>query len=114
MAISGSVKKHSKLMANPLEGKVAVVTGSGRGIGRAIVLRLSAAGAKVVINDLDPVPAAEVENAVKDAGGKAIVVLGSVSDPATAVKIMDQAASKWGRLDILVNNAGLTRRKLAR
>jgi 3-oxoacyl-[acyl-carrier protein] reductase len=96
-------------MAKALEGKVAVVTGSGRGIGRAIVLRLSAAGAKVVINDLDPGPAAEVENAVKDTGGEAVVALGSVADPATAAKIMDQVTSQWGRLDILVNNAGLTR-----
>jgi 3-oxoacyl-[acyl-carrier protein] reductase len=93
----------------PLQGKVAIVTGSGRGIGRAIVLRLAGAGARVVINDLDAEPAAEVESAVKAAGGEASVALGSVSDPATAKAIMDKAAGQWGRIDILVNNAGLTR-----
>ncbi len=96
-------------MARALEGKVAVVTGSGRGIGRAIVLRLAAAGAKVVINDLDGSPAGETENAVKEAGGEATTALGSVADPATAAAIMEKAAGQWGRIDILVNNAGLTR-----
>ncbi len=96
-------------MTKSLEGKVAVVTGSGRGIGRAIVLRLAASGAKVVVNDLDPTPAAETERAVKDAGGEAVVALGSVSDAGTAAAIMEKASSQWGRLDILVNNAGLTR-----
>lgn len=93
----------------PLHDKVAVVTGSGRGIGRAIVLRLSGAGARVVINDLDAEPAAEVEHAVQAAGGEAAVALGSVSNPATAADIMAKAAAQWGRIDILVNNAGLTR-----
>jgi 3-oxoacyl-[acyl-carrier protein] reductase len=93
----------------PLQGKVAIVTGSGRGIGRAIVLRLASAGARVVINDLDAAPAAEVESAVVAAGGEAMVVQGSVADPASAAAIMSAAASKWGRIDILVNNAGLTR-----
>jgi 3-oxoacyl-[acyl-carrier protein] reductase len=96
-------------MTKSLEGKVAVVTGSGRGIGRAIVMRLAQAGAKVVINDLDPAPAEEVRAMVNDGGGESTVALGSVSDPATAESIMAKAASEWGRLDILVNNAGLTR-----
>jgi 3-oxoacyl-[acyl-carrier protein] reductase len=92
-----------------LEGKVAVVTGSGRGIGKAIVLRLGAAGAKVVINDLDPGPAYEVEKEVRSSGVEAAIALGSVCDAGTAAAIMDKAAAQWGRLDILVNNAGLTR-----
>jgi 3-oxoacyl-[acyl-carrier protein] reductase len=96
-------------MAGILDGKVAIVTGSGRGIGRAIVLRLASAGAKVVINDLDHGPAAETAESVKEMGGDACVALGSVSDSATAASIMQQAASQWGRIDILVNNAGLTR-----
>jgi len=62
----------------PLQGKVAIVTGSGRGIGRAIVLRLAGAGARVVINDLDAEPAAEVESAVKAAGGRSLSCAGSV------------------------------------
>ena len=93
----------------PLQGKVAIVTGSGRGIGRAIVLRLASAGARVVINDLDAAPAAEVESTVVASGGEAMVVQGSVADPASAAAIMSAAASKWGKIDILVNNAGLTR-----
>jgi 3-oxoacyl-[acyl-carrier protein] reductase len=96
-------------MARALEGKVAVVTGSGRGIGRAIVLRLAAAGAKVAINDLDAIPAGETEKVVHEAGGDAITVLGSVSDPAMAAAMMEKTAGEWGRVDILVNNAGLTR-----
>jgi 3-oxoacyl-[acyl-carrier protein] reductase len=73
------------------------------------VLRLAAAGARVVINDLDAEPAGEVQRAVTEAGGEAIVAVGSVADPATAAAIMAAAISKWGRIDILVNNAGLTR-----
>lgn len=96
-------------MARALEGKVAVVTGAGRGIGRAIVVRLAEAGAKVVINDLDATPASETEQIVKDASGDGAIALGSVADPATAAAIMEKAAATWGRIDILVNNAGLTR-----
>ncbi len=92
-----------------LEGKVAVVTGAGRGIGRAIALRLAGDGAKVVINDLDPQPAAEVEKAIREAGSEAIVAAGSVADPAVVAAMMEKAHAQWGRLDILVNNAGLTR-----
>lgn len=92
-----------------LAEKVAIVTGSGRGIGRATVLRLAAAGARVVINDLDEAPAREVEAEVRRRGGDAAVALGSVADPQTADAMVQAALSKWGRLDILVNNAGLTR-----
>jgi 3-oxoacyl-[acyl-carrier protein] reductase len=95
--------------AQPLAEKVAIVTGSGRGIGRAIVLRLAAGGARIVINDLDEAPAREVQNEVCRAGGEAEVVLGSVASPATASAVVDCAVSRWGTLDILVNNAGLTR-----
>jgi len=92
-----------------LEGKVAIVTGSGRGIGRATVLRLAAAGARVVINDLDPEPAGETEAAVCAAGSDAVTVLGSVAAPETATAMVEAAVARWGRLDILVNNAGITR-----
>jgi|SRR5271166_558999 len=92
----------------PLEGKVAIVTGSGRGIGRAVVLRLVQQGARAVINDLDAQPASEVEAAVHAAGGEAVSVLGSVADPKVAAAMVE-AAQRWGRLDILVNNAGITR-----
>jgi 3-oxoacyl-[acyl-carrier protein] reductase len=93
----------------PLTNQVAIVTGSGRGIGRAAVLRLAAAGARVIINDLDAEPAAEVEQAVRAAGGEAAVVLGSVTDPGCSAAMVQTALDRWGRLDILVNNAGITR-----
>lgn len=93
----------------PLEGKVAIVTGSGRGIGRATAVRLAKSGAKVVINDLDKQPATEAEDAVRQAGGESLSVLGSVADPKVAASMVEAAVSKWGRLDILVNNAGITR-----
>jgi 3-oxoacyl-[acyl-carrier protein] reductase len=92
-----------------LEGKVAVVTGAGRGIGRAIALRLAADGAKIVINDLDSQPATELEKEIKDAGSDAMVATGSVANPASVAAMMEKANAQWGRLDILVNNAGLTR-----
>lgn len=92
-----------------LAGKVAIVTGSGRGIGKATVLRLAAAGARVVVNDLDAEPARETEQAVRDAGGEAVSVLGSVTDAKSAAALVEAAVSRWQRLDILVNNAGLTR-----
>lgn len=78
-----------------LEGKVAVVTGAGRGIGRAIALRLAGDGAKVVINDLDPQPAAEVEKAIREAGSEAIVAAGSVADPAVVAAMMEKAHAQW-------------------
>jgi 3-oxoacyl-[acyl-carrier protein] reductase len=93
----------------PLAEKVAIVTGSGRGIGRATVLRLAAAGARVVVNDLDAEPAGEVEQAVRAAGGDAAVVLGSVTEVDRAGALVETALQRWGRLDILVNNAGITR-----
>src|SRR6516165_9188459 len=92
-----------------LAGKIAIVTGSGRGIGRAIALRLAQSGARVVVNDLDQEPAAATESAARDAGGDAVTVLGSVADPKTASALVEAAASRWGGLDILVNNAGITR-----
>ncbi len=91
-----------------LEGRVAIVTGSGRGIGRATVLQLAELGARVLINDVDEEPAREVEARVREVGGHAEVVLGSVARADVARALVETALARWGQLDILVNNAGIT------
>ena len=91
-----------------LQGRVALVTGSGRGIGRAIARKLAAHGAHVVVNDLDPEPAAETVQLVEQAGGQAIAVAGSITDPDFAERFIDTAVSTFDGLDIIVNNAGYT------
>lgn len=90
-------------------GKVAVVTGSGRGIGRAEVMQLAAEGAAVIVNDVDPDPVVRVVTEIESAGGRAFGVAGDVTKADDAQKIVDAAAEKFGSLDILINNAGLTR-----
>jgi 3-oxoacyl-[acyl-carrier protein] reductase len=91
-----------------LDGRVALVTGSGRGIGRALVLKLASHGARVVVNDLDESATAETVGAITDAGGTAIGCAGSVTDPAFASRFVGTAVNTWGGLDIIVNNAGYT------
>ena len=93
-----------------LFGKVALVTGGSRGIGRAIVLTLAKAGADVAINYAGNTAAAEeTAEAVKAMGRKAIVLKGNVADTAVCEDMIKQAVAELGRLDILVNNAGITR-----
>jgi 3-oxoacyl-[acyl-carrier protein] reductase len=93
-----------------LTGKVAVVTGSGRGIGKAIALKLAEVGADIVINDFgDATPAEQTANEVKNMGRQAIVVMGDVSFSADVARLIDTTISTYGKLDILVNNAGITR-----
>jgi 3-oxoacyl-[acyl-carrier protein] reductase len=97
---------------NDLAGKVAIVTGAGRNIGRAIALQLAEAGAAVVVNVRANKSEAEtVAREIKEAGGKAIVVIGDVTDPATGARLSDAAVKNFGRLDILVNNAAIRREK---
>jgi 3-oxoacyl-[acyl-carrier protein] reductase len=95
-----------------LAGKVAIVTGAGRNIGRAIALYLAAAGASVVVNARSNQAEADAVVAeIKAAGGKAVAFLANVADPA-AVEAMAQATlTAFGRIDILVNNASLRREK---
>jgi len=93
-----------------LTGKVAIVTGGSRGIGRAIALRLAAAGARVVVNYRGNQAAAEeVVAHIQAHGGQAIAVQADVSDMAQAEALIEAARQTFGRVDILVNNAGTTR-----
>ncbi len=93
-----------------LRGKVAVVTGGARGIGRAIALRLAQEGAQVVVNYLSNQAAAdEVVAHIQAQGGQAIAVRGDVSRVDQAQALVDRAKEVYGRIDILVNNAGTTR-----
>ena len=95
-------------MNNLLEGKVAIVTGAGRGIGRATAELLASEGARIVLSDIDPVPAEDAVAAIRAAGGEAISVVGDVTDPAFPDVIVNDALVKFSGLDIIVNNAGYT------
>jgi 3-oxoacyl-[acyl-carrier protein] reductase len=95
-------------MNRKLEGKVALVSGSGRGIGREIALKLAGEGARVVINDLDAEPAAQTVADIVAAGGSAIACVGSVTDSGFADRFVRTATDGYGGLDIIVNNAGYT------
>jgi len=91
-----------------LEGKVAVVTGAGRGIGREVALQLAAEGAAVVVNDLDDAPAHSVVEEITSAGGRALPFGGSVTAAGFADGLIAKAVDGLGGLDIIVNNAGYT------
>ena len=91
-----------------LDGKVALVSGSGRGIGREIARKLAAEGAQVVVNDLDVEPAAETVADITAAGGTAVACAGSVTDDGFAERFVQTAVDAFGGLDIIVNNAGYT------
>jgi 3-oxoacyl-[acyl-carrier protein] reductase len=95
-------------LAFTLESKVALVTGAGRGIGRAIAQKLAAAGAAVMINDLDEEPAAETEAIIQRSGGRAARLSGSVTDTAFTARLVETTLQQFGALDIIVNNAGYT------
>jgi len=92
-----------------LEGKVALVTGASRGIGRAIALKLSSRGAKLVINDLAKDTAEQVVEEIKAQGGEAFAVEADVTDGVQVKAMMEEITGRWDKIDILVNNAGITR-----
>lgn len=91
-----------------LDNKVAIVSGSGRGIGREIALKLANDGAAVVVNDLDEGPAKETVADIEAAGGRAVMCAGSVTDDGFAERFVQTAVDNFGGLDIIVNNAGYT------
>ncbi|SEP47768.1 SDR family oxidoreductase [Amycolatopsis saalfeldensis] len=101
-----------------LDGRVAVITGAGRGIGREHALLFAAEGAAVVVNDLggandgtgaDTTPAQEVADEIRASGGQAVANSANVTSWADAASLIDQAVSEFGRLDVVVNNAGILR-----
>ncbi|MBA2288577.1 MAG: SDR family oxidoreductase [Ktedonobacteraceae bacterium] len=91
-----------------LDNKVAIITGSGRGIGSAAARLFAEQGASVVVSDLDPNPAEETAGAIRQAGGKAIVVAGDVTDAAFPAQLVKATLDAFGGIDIIVNNAGYT------
>lgn len=95
-------------MSSKLAGKTALVTGSGRGIGRAVALKLASEGARLVVNDLDPAPAEEVAHEIRAMGGEAVICPGSVTAPDFGERLISTAMETFGGVDILINNAGYT------
>jgi 3-oxoacyl-[acyl-carrier protein] reductase len=92
-----------------LDGKVAVITGAARGIGRADAVLFAKEGAAVLVSDIDEAPLTEVVRQIRSSGGNVDGCAGDVTKLEDCQKVMDKAAEKFGRIDILVNNAGLTR-----
>ncbi|MFW0785904.1 3-oxoacyl-ACP reductase [Gordonia sp. CPCC 206044] len=100
-------------MGRSLDGRVAVVTGAGAGLGRAEAIGLAAQGASVIVNDLaSSLEASDVLDVIAADGGRGVAVAGDISDSATATEIMRTATEDLGGLDVVMSNAGITRDKM--
>lgn len=95
-------------MTGKLIGRSALISGSGRGIGREIALKLAGDGARIVVNDLDADPANETAELIRKIGGEAVVCAGSVTEDGFAERFIKTAVDSFGGVDIIVNNAGYT------
>lgn len=100
------------MAATDLDGRVAIVTGAGRGLGRAEAIELATKGARVVVNDHDGAPAKEVVGEIEALGGEAVPHEGDVSSFADSRGLVDLALEAFGGLDVLVNNAGILRDRM--
>jgi NAD(P)-dependent dehydrogenase (short-subunit alcohol dehydrogenase family) len=96
-------------MSRLLTGRVAIVTGAGRGLGRAHALALARSGARILVNDLDGGAAEEVRREIESLGGAALGNRANVQHPAEVQAMVGEALQRWGQVDILVNNAGVLR-----
>lgn len=91
-----------------LDGRVALISGGGRGIGRSVALKLAREGAKVVVNDIDPAPVEETVNEIRNNGGEAVACVGSVTDSDFPERFIAAALDNYDDIHIIVNNAGYT------
>ena len=94
-----------------LEGKIAIITGAGGGLGRCHALELARQGAKIVVNDLGEGAAGAVAQEIRELGGEAMAAVCSVTDEQAVAHMVERTIERWGRVDILVNNAGILRDK---
>jgi 3-oxoacyl-[acyl-carrier protein] reductase len=99
-------------MAGRMQGKACIVTGAGRGIGRAVVLAFAAEGADVVVNDVDEEAAAQVAKEAEELGAKAVPNGAAIGTVDAADSVLDSALDSFGKLDVLVNNAGILRDRM--
>ncbi len=96
-------------MTSDFAGRVAIVTGAGRGMGRAVAARLAAGGAKLVVNDLDADSAERAAGALRESGAEALATPGDVTSSADVARMVASALGRFGRIHVLINNAGVLR-----